>query len=91
MNVRVPQPREGCSVLGRGVALVGGQAVAGVEPELMGYGPVPATKQALERAGMDLKDIQLIECNEAFAAQYLACERLIGWNREIVKYFIPDY
>ena len=61
------------------------QAVAGVEPELMGYGPVPATKTALKRAGMDLKDIELIECNEAFAAQYLACERLIGWDRDIVN------
>jgi acetyl-CoA C-acetyltransferase len=60
-------------------------AVAGVEPELMGYGPVPATHRALKRAGMELKDIQLIECNEAFAAQYLACERLIGWDRDIVN------
>jgi acetyl-CoA C-acetyltransferase len=60
-------------------------AAAGVEPELMGYGPVPATQKALKRAGMDLKQIQLIECNEAFAAQYVSCERLLGWNREIVN------
>lgn len=60
-------------------------AVAGVEPELMGYGPVPATKKVLKKAGLNLKDIQLIECNEAFAAQYLACERLIGWDRSIVN------
>lgn len=60
-------------------------AVAGVEPELMGYGPVPATRKVLEKASMDLKDIQLIECNEAFAAQYLVCERLLGWDRSIVN------
>lgn len=60
-------------------------AVAGVEPELMGYGPVPATQKALKKAGVELRDIQLIECNEAFAAQYLACERLIGWDRSIVN------
>lgn len=60
-------------------------AVAGVEPELMGYGPVPATRKALKKASMDLKDIQLIECNEAFAAQYLACEKLLGWDRSIVN------
>jgi len=60
-------------------------AVAGVEPELMGYGPVPATQKVLKKAGLALKDVQLIECNEAFAAQYLACERLIGWDRSIVN------
>jgi acetyl-CoA C-acetyltransferase len=60
-------------------------AVAGVEPELMGYGPVPATGKALKRAGLDLKQIQIIECNEAFAAQYLACEQLLQWDREIVN------
>lgn len=48
-------------------------AVAGVEPERMGFGPVPAVKLALERAGLSLKDIDLIELNEAFAAQVLAC------------------
>ena len=59
--------------------------MAGVEPELMGYGPVPATKQALERAKLTLKDIELIEVNEAFAAQYLSCEILLGLNREITN------
>lgn len=67
------------------VARLISNAVAGVEPELMGYGPVPATQKALKRAGMDLKEIELIECNEAFAAQYLACERLLQWDREIVN------
>jgi len=60
-------------------------AWAGVEPELMGYGPVPAVQRALERANLTLDDLELIELNEAFAAQYLACEKLLGLNREIVN------
>lgn len=60
-------------------------ARAGVEPDLMGYGPVPAIKKALERAGKTLADIELIELNEAFAAQYLACEKLLDLNREITN------
>ena len=51
-------------------------AVAGVEPSVMGTGPVPATEKALARAGMSLADIDLIELNEAFAAQALACIRM---------------
>ncbi|MFV0298444.1 MAG: acetyl-CoA C-acyltransferase [Hyphomicrobiaceae bacterium] len=47
--------------------------VAGVAPRIMGFGPVPAAKKALERAGLDLKDMDVIEINEAFAAQVLAC------------------
>ncbi|RTI15348.1 acetyl-CoA C-acyltransferase, partial [Thermus scotoductus] len=53
-------------------------AVAGVPPRIMGIGPVPATKKALERAGLSLKDIGLIELNEAFAAQSLAVLREWG-------------
>ena len=60
-------------------------AVAGVEPELMGYGPVPATQKALNKAGMTLDQIGLIEVNEAFAAQYLACEKGLELNRDIVN------
>jgi acetyl-CoA C-acetyltransferase len=60
-------------------------AWAGVEPELMGYGPVPATQLALKKAGLTLQDMDLIEVNEAFAAQYLACEKLLGLNRDIVN------
>jgi acetyl-CoA acetyltransferase family protein len=56
-------------------------AYAGVEPELMGIGPVPATRQALARAGLQLSDIDLIEVNEAFAAQYLAVEKELGLDR----------
>ena len=59
--------------------------LGGVEPELMGYGPVPATQKAMKRAKMEIKDFELIECNEAFAAQYLACEHLLGWDRDIVN------
>jgi acetyl-CoA acyltransferase 2 len=54
---------------------------AGVEPEIMGIGPVPATRQALAKAGLKLSDIDLIEVNEAFAAQYLAVERELGLDR----------
>ncbi|MDW7650726.1 MAG: acetyl-CoA C-acetyltransferase [Bacillota bacterium] len=60
-------------------------AWAGVEPELMGYGPVPATQKALDKAGLKLADMDLIEVNEAFAAQYLACEKLLDLNRNIVN------
>ncbi|WP_103105797.1 thiolase family protein [Brevibacillus reuszeri] len=60
-------------------------AAAGVEPDLMGYGPVPAVKKALAKAGMTLSDIELIEVNEAFAAQYLAVEKLLELPREITN------
>jgi 3-oxoadipyl-CoA thiolase len=52
--------------------------VAGVPPRSMGFGPVPAAKKALERAGLDLKDMDVIEINEAFAAQVLACLKGFG-------------
>ena len=51
----------------------------------MGYGPVPATEKVLKKAGMTLKDVQLVELNEAFAAQYLACERKLGIDRDITN------
>jgi acetyl-CoA acyltransferase 2 len=56
-------------------------AYAGVEPDIMGIGPVPATRSALEKAGLSLNDIDLIEVNEAFAAQYLAVEKELGLDR----------
>jgi len=56
-------------------------AYAGVEPEIMGIGPVPATRQALKKAGLELADIDLIEVNEAFAGQYLAVEKELGLDR----------
>lgn len=60
-------------------------ARAGVEPDLMGYGPVPAIRKACKRAGLTLQDMELIELNEAFAAQYLACEKLLELDREITN------
>jgi acetyl-CoA C-acetyltransferase len=57
-------------------------ALAGVGPEVMGIGPVPASRKALERAGLSLEDIDLIELNEAFAAQVLACTRALGLGDE---------
>lgn len=56
-------------------------AYAGVEPEIMGIGPVPATRQALEKANLKLSDMDLVEVNEAFAAQYLAVEKELGLDR----------
>ena len=60
-------------------------AVAGVEPCVMGTGPVPAVQKVLKRAGLTLRDIDLIELNEAFAAQALACIRLLGLDEEKVN------
>ena len=60
-------------------------ASAGVEPLYMGTGPVPATRKALELAGLELSDIELIEANEAFAATSLAVERVMGWDPSIVN------
>jgi acetyl-CoA acetyltransferase family protein len=59
--------------------------IAGVDPKIMGSGPVPATKIALQKAGMTLEHIDLIEVNEAFAAQYLAVEKELGLDREKVN------
>jgi acetyl-CoA acetyltransferase family protein len=60
-------------------------ATVGVDPALMGMGPAPATRLVLKRAGLTLKDIDLIEVNEAFAAQYLAVEKDLGLDRECVN------
>jgi acetyl-CoA acetyltransferase family protein len=59
------------------MARVVSAAVAGVEPRIMGIGPVYATQKALQRAGLTLNDIDVIEINEAFAAQALACTRAL--------------
>ena len=56
-------------------------AYAGVEPDIMGIGPVPAIRKALEKANMKLEEIDLVEVNEAFACQYLAVERELGLDR----------
>ncbi len=60
-------------------------AVAGVDPCIMGLGPVPASRKALERAGLSLQDVELVEINEAFAAQTLACMRELGLPEEKVN------
>lgn len=60
-------------------------AWAALEPEFFGYGPVPATKKALQKANLTLQDMELIEVNEAFAGQYLACEKGLGLRREMVN------
>jgi len=60
------------------LAKIVSMAVAGVDPSIMGIGPVPATKKALEKAGLKINDIGLIELNEAFASQSLACMHDLG-------------
>ena len=60
-------------------------ASAGVDPKIMGIGPVPATKKALAKAGLKVEDLSLIEANEAFAAQALAVGKELGFNKDIVN------
>ncbi len=64
------------------LARVVSHASAGVDPKVMGLGPVPSTRLALEKAGLTLSDMDLIELNEAFAAQVLACDREMGLPRD---------
>jgi acetyl-CoA C-acetyltransferase len=73
--------RRGLKPLGRIVSW----GIAGVEPKIMGSGPVPATKIALQKAGLKLEDMDLIEVNEAFAAQYLGVEKELGLDRSRVN------
>ena len=73
--------RRGLKPLGR----LAGWGIAGVEPKVMGRGPVPASMIALEKAGLSLDSIDLIEVNEAFAAQYLAVEKELGLDRKKVN------
>lgn len=67
------------------LARVVSQAVAGVDPSIMGIGPVPATQKALKRAGLSVSDLGLVELNEAFAAQSIPCIRDLGLDPEIVN------
>jgi acetyl-CoA acetyltransferase family protein len=73
--------KRGLKPLGRVVSW----GIAGVDPKIMGSGPVPATKQALSKVGLKLDDVDLIELNEAFAAQCLAVEKELGLDREKVN------
>jgi acetyl-CoA acetyltransferase family protein len=68
----------GAAPLGR----IAAWGVAAVDPDVMGIGPVPASRQALNRAGLEVADLDLAEVHEAFAAQYLAVERELGLDRE---------
>ena len=68
-------------ILGR----VHSSAVAGCDPKIMGWGPVPSTQKLLKKSGVKMLDVELIELNEAFAAQYLACEKGLDLNREITN------
>jgi acetyl-CoA acetyltransferase family protein len=80
MSVENAQKRN-LKPLGRLVAW----GIAGVDPRIMGRGPVPASRLALQKAGLELHDIDLIEVNEAFAAQYLAVEKELGLDRDKVN------
>jgi acetyl-CoA C-acetyltransferase len=67
------------------LARIASWATAGVDPAIMGSGPIPASRKALERAGWTVKDLDLIEANEAFAAQAIAVNKDMGWNTDIVN------
>ncbi|MBO6903103.1 MAG: acetyl-CoA C-acetyltransferase [Rhizobiaceae bacterium] len=67
------------------LARIASWATAGVDPSIMGTGPIPASKRALEKAGWSVGDLDLVEANEAFAAQACAVNKGLGWNPEIVN------
>jgi acetyl-CoA C-acetyltransferase len=73
--------KRGAPVLAR----IAGWASAGVDPSIMGIGPVPATRRALEKAGWSIADLDLIEANEAFAAQALSVGKELGWDPDKVN------
>jgi acetyl-CoA C-acetyltransferase len=78
---RAEAERRGAPILAR----VASWASAGVDPSIMGIGPVPASQKALEKAGWTIADLDLIEANEAFAAQALAVGKELGWDSERVN------
>ena len=85
-SVVVIMSREKANQLGvTPLAVVRAQAVAGVDPNIMGIGPVPATKKVLEKAGLTLEDMDLIEINEAFASQVLACDKELNMDAQKVN------
>lgn len=73
--------RRGSKVLGR----IASWATCGVDPSVMGIGPAPASRLALEKAGWKISDLDLIEANEAFAAQALSVGKELGWNSDVVN------
>ncbi|WP_404713619.1 acetyl-CoA C-acetyltransferase [Sphingomonas sp. MMS24-J13] len=81
VTTRAEAERRGAPILAR----IKSFASAGVDPAIMGIGPVPASRKALAKAGWELKDLDLIEANEAFAAQALAVGKELGWDAERVN------
>jgi acetyl-CoA C-acetyltransferase len=67
------------------IARIASWATAGVDPAIMGTGPIPASRKALEKAGWKVQDLDLVEANEAFAAQALAVNKDMGWDPSIVN------
>ena len=67
------------------IAKIKSMAIAGVDPGFMGIGPVPATNKALKRAGLKIEDIDLIELNEAFASQSIACIKELKMDEEKIN------
>jgi acetyl-CoA C-acetyltransferase len=67
------------------LARIASWATAGVDPKIMGSGPIPASRKALEKAGWKVGDLDLIEANEAFAAQAIAVNRDMGWDTDKVN------
>jgi acetyl-CoA C-acetyltransferase len=67
------------------LARIASWATAGVDPQIMGTGPIPASRKALEKAGWKVGDLELVEANEAFAAQACAVNKELGWNPDIVN------
>jgi acetyl-CoA C-acetyltransferase len=67
------------------LAVVRSYATAGVDPAIMGTGPIPASKKCLERAGWTVDDLDLVEANEAFAAQAISVNREMGWDTSKVN------
>jgi acetyl-CoA C-acetyltransferase len=67
------------------LARIASWATAGVDPAIMGTGPIPASRKALEKAGWKVGDLDLVEANEAFAAQALAVNKDMGWNPDVVN------
>jgi acetyl-CoA C-acetyltransferase len=67
------------------LAVIKSWAQAGVPPEIMGTGPIPASKKALEKAGWNHQDLDLVEANEAFAAQAISVNKEVGWDTSKVN------
>jgi acetyl-CoA C-acetyltransferase len=67
------------------LARIAAYATAGVDPKIMGTGPIPASRRALEKAGWKVSDLDLVEANEAFAAQAIAVNKDLGWDPDIVN------